>query len=371
MLYELFQNLLHWKTAGNLFHYITFRAAGAAFTAFVLSLLFGPAILAWLKRHGVKEKVQKTPALLLEPILAGKKDVPTMGGILLCGAILVSGLLWTRFDNNPYTVAGLGIVLFFGALGMLDDWIKLKEEFHGLRAWVKLLLLTLGSLGVALLLYWFAVEDGKLSHLSLLLPFAKDTRLSLTFAGLAGWAFWCWIVLAGSGNAVNLADGLDGLAAGLALFTGLALAVVCYLAGRVDFAPYLYIPYVAGAGEVAVLLSALVGACMGFLWFNCSPAMVFMGDTGSLPLGGLLGYAALVSRHEYVLLVSGGLFVADALSVMIQVGSFKLTGKRVFTIAPIHHAFQVKKMPENRIVVRFWILGAILSMMALAMLKVR
>ncbi len=371
MLYELFNSLLHWKAAGNLFGYITFRAAGAAFTSFLLSLLLGPAVLAWLERHGVKEKVQKTPAELLEPILKGKKNVPTMGGILLCGAILAAGILWTRFDNNPYTVAGLGIVLFFGALGLLDDWIKLKEEYRGLRAWVKLLLLTLGSLGVALLLYWFAVEDGKLSHLSLLVPFAKDVRLPLTFAGVASWFAWCWLVLAGSGNAVNLADGLDGLAAGLALFAGLALAVVCYLAGRVDFAPYLYIPYVAGAGEVAVLLAALVGACMGFLWFNCNPAMVFMGDTGSLPLGGLLGYAALVSRHEYILFVSGGLFVADALSVILQVASFKLTGKRLFLIAPIHHAFQVRKMPENRIVVRFWILGAVLSMMALAMLKVR
>ncbi len=371
MLYELFHSLLHWDAPANLLRYISFRAAGAAFTAFVLSLLFGPAVLAWLERHGVKEKVQETPAELLEPILKGKKSVPTMGGILLCGAILVSGILWTRFDNNPYTVAGLGIVLFFGALGLLDDWIKLKEEYHGLRAWVKLLLVSMGSLGVALLLYWFAVQDGKLSLLALLVPFAKNVRIPLAFAGPLVWFLWCWIVLAGAGNAVNLTDGLDGLAAGLAVFTGLALAVVCYLAGRVDFAPYLYIPYVAGAGEVAVLLAGLVGACMGFLWFNCNPAMVFMGDTGSLPLGGLLGYAALVSRHEYVLLVSGGLFVADALSVIIQVGSFKLTGKRVFLIAPIHHAFQVKKMPENRIVVRFWILGAILSMMALAMLKVR
>jgi len=371
VLYELFRSLLDWKAVENLFHYITFRAAGAALTAFLACLILGPAVLAWLERHGVKERVRKTPADLLEPLLEAKKNVPTMGGILLGGAILLSGLLWTRFDNNPYTVAGMGIVLFFGALGLLDDWIKLKEEFQGLRAWVKLLLVTLGSLGVALLLYWFAIQDGKLSQLSLLVPFDKDARIPLAFAGPVSWFAWCWLVLAGTGNAVNLADGLDGLAAGLAAFTGLALAVVCYLAGRADFAPYLYIPYVPGAGEMAVLLAALVGACMGFLWFNCNPAMVFMGDTGSLPLGGLLGYAALVSRHEYILFVAGGLFVVEALSVMIQVTSFKLTGRRVFSITPIHHAFQLKRIPENRIVVRFWILGAILSMMALAMLKVR
>ncbi len=276
-----------------------------------------------------------------------------------------------RFGNNPYTVLGIALVVFFGTVGFLDDLIKLREECRRLMAMVKLLLMTLGSLGVGITLYYFAVEDGKLSHLSIVLPFAKEARIPLYSLGVIPWLLWCFILVAGAGNAVNITDGLDGLASGLCVLAGGTMAVVCYIAGRIDFSSYLYIPYIPGAGEVSVIMASLVGACLGFLWFNCNPALIFMGDTGSLPLGGLLGFSALVSRHEYVLLLAGGIFVVQALSVMIQVGVFKLTGKRVFPFTPIHHIPQLRGMPENRIVVRFWIVGSMLSVGALAALKIR
>jgi phospho-N-acetylmuramoyl-pentapeptide-transferase len=336
-------------------------------------LVFGPRAIAWLSRQGVGERVDGTGSAKLESLHAHKKGTPTMGGAFVIGAILVSGLLWLRFDGpNRFSLPGLVLVAAFAAVGFWDDWVKLHNpKKRGISKREKQGALTIAAVLVG---WWLLVPAGLESASGgpqLYVPFFKDFALPLTAAfGLPFLALGA-LVLTGSANAVNLTDGLDGLATGCVATAAIAYAVITYAVGRVDWAEYLLVPHVAGAGEMTVLMTALLGGALGFLWFNAAPALVFMGDVGSLGLGGALGYAALVTRSELVLLVVGGVFVAEALSVILQVASFKLRGKRIFRCAPLHHHFQFGGMPETRVVIRTWIVSALLALCSLALFKVR
>ena len=288
-----------------------------------------------------------------------------------------SGLLWLRFDGvNQFSLPGLVLVAAFALIGFWDDWTKLKQgqsgqQKRGISKRQKQGALTVVAVLVCLWLTGPAGLQADLGGPRLYVPFAKDWSLDLSVMWGLPFLVFAVIVLTGSANAVNLTDGLDGLAAGCIATSAIAYAAITYAVGRVDWAEYLLVPHVGGAGEMAVLMAALLGGALGFLWFNAAPALVFMGDVGSLGLGGALAYAALISRTELVLLVVGGVFVAEALSVILQVGSFKLSGKRVFRCAPLHHHFQFGGMPETRVVARTWIVSALLAMCSLLLFKVR
>ncbi len=372
--------MLHWLApllfsddVCRLLGYISFRAAGAALTTFLLALWLGPRVIAWLSRQGIGERISGTGSATLENLHAHKRGTPTMGGLFVVGAILVSGAVWLRFDGpNRYSLPGLVLVAAFAGVGLWDDWVKLHNpNKRGISKREKQGALTIVAVLVG---FWLLVPAGLEAasggpHLHL--PFAKDFALPL--AGWFGVPFLLLavLVLTGSANAVNLTDGLDGLATGCIATAAIAYAGITYAVGRVDWSEYLLVPHIAGAGEMTVLMAALLGGALGFLWFNAAPALVFMGDVGSLGLGGALGYAALVSRTEIVLLVVGGVFVVEALSVILQVASFKLRGKRIFRCAPLHHHFQFNGMPETRVVVRAWVVSALLAMCSLALFKVR
>ena len=359
----------------RLLGYISFRAAGAAVTAFVFAVLVGPRVIAWLSRLGVGERIDGTGSARLEQLHAHKKGTPTMGGLFVIGGIVLAGALWLRFDApNHFSLPGLVLIAGFAAIGFWDDWVKLHDtnsKQRGISRRAKQGALTVVALLVALwLLVPAALESGS-GGPHLYVPFFKDVSIDLTVAFGAPFLVLALLVLTGSANAVNLTDGLDGLATGCIACAALAYAVITYAVGRADWSHYLLVEHVAGAGEMTVLMGALLGGALGFLWFNAAPALVFMGDVGSLGLGGALGYAALVSRTELVLLVVGGVFVAEALSVMVQIASFKLRGKRVFRCAPLHHHFQFGGMPETRVVVRTWVVSALLALCSLALFKVR
>ncbi len=361
----------------NLLGYISVRAGGAAVTAFLLSVVLGPAVIRWLQRQGLAERIDSTGSDKLEELHKDKAGTPTMGGLFVIGSILISGLLWLRFDGvNRYSLPGIVLIGAFAAIGFWDDWTKLRqgqrgENKRGISKRQKQGALTVVATLVGLWLLGPAGLQADLGGPHLYVPFVKDFALDLS--GLWGVPFLVLgvLVLTGSANAVNLTDGLDGLAAGCIGTSAIAYAVITYAVGRVDWAEYLLVPHVGGAGEMAVLMAALLGGALGFLWFNAAPAMVFMGDVGSLGLGGALAYAALISRTELVLIVVGGVFVAEALSVILQVGSFKLRGKRVFRCAPLHHHFQFGGMPETRVVARTWIVSALLALCSLVLFKVR
>ena len=361
----------------NLLGYISVRAGGAAVTAFLLSVVLGPAVIRWLQRQGLAERIDSTGSDKLEELHKDKAGTPTMGGLFVIGSILISGLLWLRFDGvNRYSLPGIVLIGAFAAIGFWDDWTKLRqglrgENKRGISKRQKQGALTVVATLVGLWLLGPAGLQADLGGPHLYVPFVKDFALDLS--GLWGVPFLVMgvLVLTGSANAVNLTDGLDGLAAGCIGTSAIAYAVITYAVGRVDWAEYLLVPHVGGAGEMAVLMAALLGGALGFLWFNAAPAMVFMGDVGSLGLGGALAYAAVISRTELVLIVVGGVFVAEALSVILQVGSFKLRGKRVFRCAPLHHHFQFGGMPETRVVARTWIVSALLAMCSLVLFKVR
>jgi phospho-N-acetylmuramoyl-pentapeptide-transferase len=361
----------------NLLGYISVRAGGAAVTAFLLSVLLGPAVIRWLQRQGLAERIDSTGSEKLEELHKDKAGTPTMGGLFVVGSILLSGLLWLRFDGvNRYSLPGLALIFAFAAIGFWDDWTKLRqglrgENKRGISKRQKQGALTVVATLVGLWLLGPAGLQADLGGPHLYVPFVKDFAVDLS--GLWGVPFLVMgvLVLTGSANAVNLTDGLDGLAAGCIGTSAIAYAVITYAVGRVDWAEYLLVPHVGGAGEMAVLMAALLGGALGFLWFNAAPAMVFMGDVGSLGLGGALAYAAVISRTELVLLVVGGVFVAEALSVILQVGSFKLRGKRIFRCAPLHHHFQFGGMPETRVVARTWIVSALLALCSLVLFKVR
>ncbi|MCD4690282.1 phospho-N-acetylmuramoyl-pentapeptide-transferase [bacterium] len=360
MLYHLLYPLRDYISAFNVFRYITFRSAYAAITALLISFLLGPLFIRMLRRHqltdGVREYVPESHA--------AKVGTPTMGGLLIITATIVPTLLWARLDNEFVWLMVIATV-WLGIVGFTDDFLKVvKKRRKGLVARYKLA----GQLGLGLLV-GVAIYGGTLlaSPGSIEVPFLKDAVLSLGPA----YVVFVMIVITASSNAVNLSDGLDGLAIGLVLFCALAFAAMSYVTGHVRFSDYLNIPYISGAGELTVYCSALIGAGLGFLWYNAHPAEVFMGDTGSLAVGGALGMLAILIKKEIWLLIVGGLFVIIAASVIIQVGSYKLRGKRVFLMAPLHHHFQKLGWPESKVVVRFWIVGALFALLAISTLKLQ
>jgi phospho-N-acetylmuramoyl-pentapeptide-transferase len=359
MLYHLLYPLHTEFSWLNVFRYITFRSIGSAVTGFLIMFLLGPFFIRWLKSQQIGQQVRSDgPETHLS-----KQGVPTMGGLLIVAAISLSTLLWADLHNGLIRVC-LGITLFYGLIGSVDDWKKIKKKnTAGLSARGKLLLQVLGASMVGLYLLLHPVYDGNLS-----LPFFKGFHPDL------GWWYipFAVAVIVGASNAVNLTDGLDGLAAGPVMITGGVYLIFSYAAGNVIVADYLQIPHVLGAGEVAVFCGSLVGACLGFLWFNAYPAQIFMGDVGSLALGGALGAVSIIIKQEFLLAIAGGVFVMEALSVILQVGYFKMTGgKRIFLMAPFHHHFEKKGWAEPKVVARFWIVSIILGLMALATLKLR
>ena len=345
----------------NLFRYITFRAMAASITAFLFCVLVGPRIIVWLKKLKATAHQEREHAASIHQFFTHKKDVPTMGGVILVGGTLLSILLWANLANRFVWLLFI-VGIWFGAVGFLDDWLKLRSKSSkGLASRAKLIGQVLMGLAIGLYLYMDPGFDKWLY-----LPFLKKGAiyLSITFIPFV------ILVLVGSSNALNLTDGLDGLAIGCTLFTTVTFAIIAYLVGRVDFAAYLGVTHVPEAGEVAVVCSALVGASAGFLWFNSYPAEVMMGDTGSLSLGGMLGAIAVLLKKEAVLVIVGGVFVWEALSVILQVASFKMTGRRIFRMSPYHHHLQLMGWPESKVTIRLWIIAMILAVIGLCTLKV-
>jgi len=351
---------LHTVFSGfNVFRYITLRSIGGAVTAFLVVLILGPFFIRTMRRFQIGQVVRDDGP---ETHLA-KQGVPTMGGVLILFAITAATILWVRLDN-PLVWLGLFVTLFYGGIGFIDDYRKIKKQnSKGLSAKGKLLLQVVGGSVVGLFIYFHPGFDGHLS-----IPFLKNFRPDL------GWFYVVFsvVVIVGASNAVNLTDGLDGLAAGPTIVTAAVYLVFSYLAGHVVLAEYLQLPYVVGSGELAVFCGAIFGGCLGFLWFNAFPAQMFMGDVGSLALGGALGSIAIIIKQEFLLAIVGGIFVMEALSVILQVGYFKIThGKRIFLMAPFHHHFEKKGWHEPKVVVRFWIVTIILGLLAVATLKLR
>jgi phospho-N-acetylmuramoyl-pentapeptide-transferase len=362
MLYNLLAPLAPDFAAFNLFRYLTFRTGGAVLTGLLISFVLGPYVISWLK--SVQRDGQPIREDGPKDHLIRKKGTPTMGGVLILAALSLSTVLWADL-SNVYVWAVLLVAIGFGAIGSIDDYMKLKRRSHrGLSGKFKLLLQVTLAAGAVI---WIGAQTSPALANGLAVPFFKTVLLDL------GWFFvpFAIFVVVGASNAVNLTDGLDGLAIVPVMIAAGVFALIAYLAGNVVFANYLQIHYVAGTGELAVLCGALVGAGLGFLWFNAPPAMVFMGDTGSLSMGGALGAIAVTTKHELVLAIVGGLFVLETVSVIVQVASFKLTGKRVFRMAPLHHHFEQKGWAEPTIVIRFWIIASILALAGLATLKLR
>lgn len=361
MLYHFLYPLSDYHAFFNLFQYITFRSGGALFTALMIALFLGKPFINFLRiKQGKGQPIRSDgPQSHLS-----KAGTPTIGGGLILISFGISLLLWCDLTNiYVWTVAG--VTFGFGLIGFADDYLKVtKSNVKGVSGKVRLSLgIVIGFLA-AMMIYNYSPE-GKSGLISL--PFTAEYSLHLGLFFLLFIAF----IIVGTANAVNLTDGLDGLATGPVIIASGAYAMIAYFVGNIHFANYLNIPYVAGVGEVTIVLSALIGACVGFLWFNAPPALVFMGDTGSLALGGALGTSAAITRHEIVLIIIGGLFVAETVSVILQVGGFKMTGKRIFRMAPLHHHYEQKGWPETRVVVRFWILAFILALVGLATLKIR
>ena len=345
----------------NLFRYITFRAGAAFFTALIFGFLFGRPLIDWLRVH--QGKGQPIRADGPQTHLA-KAGTPTMGGLLILAAMGVSTLLWARLDNG-YIWIVMAVTYGYALIGFADDYAKVtKQNVKGVSSRTRMLLgLALAALA-ALAATW--VQPAGL-RFGLALPVLKDAIVNL------GWFFvpFAMVVIVGTANAVNLTDGLDGLAIVPVMIAAATFGAISYVVGRVDYTSYLGVSFVPGTGELIVFCSALIGAGLGFLWYNAPPAAVFMGDTGSLALGGALGAIAVCTKHELVLVIVGGLFVVEALSVIIQVGYFKMTGKRVFLMAPIHHHFEKKGWGEAQVVIRFWIISMVLALIGLATLKIR
>jgi phospho-N-acetylmuramoyl-pentapeptide-transferase len=341
----------------NLIRYISFRAGAASATALLIGLLLGPKFISWLR--ATQGKGQPIRSDGPQSHLA-KRGTPTMGGLLILISVSVSVLLWMEL-SNPYVWACLLVTAGFGVIGWLDDYDKVKKAHHaGLSGKTRLALEFL----IAGFATWLMVKHG---GTALHVPFVKETVADLGWFYIAFGAF----VIVSFGNAVNLTDGLDGLATMPVIIASLAFLLISYLVGNVKFAAYLGIPHVPGAGDLTVLLMAIIGAGLAFLWFNAPPAAVFMGDTGSLALGGALGAVSVATHHEFVLVIVGGLFVVEALSVVIQVAVYKRTGKRVFLMAPIHHHFEHLGWSEPTVVIRFWIISFVLALAGLATLKLR
>ncbi len=366
MLYDLHQYSSTFE-GFNVFRYITFRAVGAAMTSFLLCLIFGNWVIRKLISLKVGQPIRtKEEVHRLAELHGGKKGTPTMGGVLLLGSVAVSTILWARPDNSFVWLA-LGSMLWLGLIGFVDDYLKVaKKKSDGLPGRLKLVAqFALAAVVTGFFLLNPAIE---VQARELFVPFYKEPLIHnlgwLTF-------FFFALVVVGTSNAVNLTDGLDGLATGCTITAAFTYGLLAYAAGNVKVASYLQIPFYPQAGELTILCMALVGAGMGFLWFNCYPARVFMGDTGALAIGGVLGVVAICTKQELLLLVVGGIFVVEALSVILQVLSFKLTGKRIFKMSPIHHHFELMGWKENTVIVRFWILSIMFAFLGLATLKLR
>ena len=361
--------MLYWLTqfsdvvnALNVFRYLTVRTGGAAFTSFLFVFMFGNSMINLLRLK--QGKGQPIRADGPQSHVIAKRGTPTMGGLMILSGVTVATILWAN-PTNPYVWIVLGVTLGFGMVGFYDDYMKVTKQTHdGISGRWRLLI---EALIAAAACYAIASLGRQPFGTSLAFPFFKEWVFDL------GWFFVVFgaFVIVGAGNAVNLTDGLDGLAIGPVMIAALSFGAITYFAGNALYADYLQIHFVPGTGELAVLLGAVLGAGLGFLWFNAPPASIFMGDTGSLALGGLLGAVAVATKHEIVLAIIGGLFVLEAVSVIVQVVSFKLTGKRVFRMAPLHHHFEQKGWTEPQIVIRFWIISIVLALAGLSTLKLR
>ena len=362
MLYHLLLPLSSEYAIFNVFRYITFRTGASIMTALLISFFVGPKFIAWLK------KIQKSG----QPIrddgpashLITKVGTPTMGGVLILIAVSLSTLLWSRLDD-PFVWIVLFVTLGFGIVGAIDDYTKLTQKSSkGISGKVKLLGQLAISIVAALAISYFSKPE--IADI-VYLPFFKDLFINLGYFFI----IWTVFILVGASNAVNLTDGLDGLAIVPIMLTAMSFCLISYLVGNQVFATYLQLNFIPGSGELAVFCGALIGAGLGFLWFNAPPAMIFMGDTGSLAIGGALGAISVITKHEIVLAIVGGLFVIETVSVILQVGYFKLTRKRIFLMAPIHHHFEKKGWAESTIVIRFWIIATIFALIGLSTLKLR
>ncbi|MBU6182516.1 MAG: phospho-N-acetylmuramoyl-pentapeptide-transferase [Verrucomicrobia bacterium] len=353
--------------AMNVFSYITFRAICAGVTAFILSLVFGNFVIRKLISLKFGQPIRTAEEVhKLYELHGSKKGTPTMGGILLVGSIVISTLLWAR-PENPFVWLVLFSTLFLGAIGLYDDWLKVaKKNSDGISSRLKFVLQCV----LAGIFTVFFLTNPKVSTVAqqLFIPFFKEPFL----IGMGWFTFVFYLlVIVGTSNAVNLTDGLDGLATGCTATVAASYAVLAYVAGNIKAATYLQVPFVVFSGELTVLCVALLGACLGFLWWNAHPARVFMGDTGSLAIGGMLGAVAICCKQELLLVIVGGVFVIEAMSVILQVASFKLTGRRIFKMSPIHHHFELSGWKENTVIVRFWIMSVLFALLGLATLKLR
>jgi phospho-N-acetylmuramoyl-pentapeptide-transferase len=362
MFYNLLYPLADVFSPFNLFRYLTFRSIAAFLTALVLSFVIGGGLIRWLRSKQAQGQPIRNdgPATHLT-----KKGTPTMGGLLILITLTVATLLWADLTNR-YVWIVLAITLAFGAVGFWDDFLKVtKKNPKGVPGKIKMVI---SIVVAAIAAYLIAQASPSALRYTMALPFLKDVLLPL---GIVGFLAFATLVMVGASNAVNLTDGLDGLAIGPVIMASAVFGLIAYVVGNTILTNYLYLHHVPRSGELAVLLAALIGAGLGFLWFNAPPAMVFMGDTGSLAIGGALGAVAVVTKHEIVLAIVGGLFVLETVSVIVQVLSYKWTGRRVFRMAPLHHHFEQKGWAEPTIVFRFWIIAAILAMAGLATLKLR
>ncbi len=361
MLYQFLLNYVDIFGFLNVFKYITFRTGLSLFTSLIIVLLIGEPFIKFFSNNKILDPIRDDGP---ENHIVKKIGTPTMGGVIILFGLLVSVLLWGNLSNVSILFC-IYITISFGLLGALDDYKKIKlNNSSGISFKFKLLSqIFLAIIGICFFLYFVDYQEIN----NLYFPFFKNLVINL------GWFFipFSVFIIIGSSNAVNLTDGLDGLATVPVILVAACFAFISYITGNIVFSDYLQIPYIEGTGEISIFCGAIIGSCLGFLWFNAPPAKIFMGDTGSLALGGSLGTIGIITKHEIVLAITGGLFVLEAVSVMVQVISFKLTGKRIFKMAPIHHHFEKKGWPESTVVIRFWIISIILAMIGLATLKLR
>jgi phospho-N-acetylmuramoyl-pentapeptide-transferase len=362
VLYELFYGLKDIWFGFNVFKYISFRASMAAVTSFLSCIIMGPVIINLLRQVNVKQYVRKEHVDGIYDLHKQKEGTPTMGGVLIIMSVLFSTLLWGIF-NNDYILLALGGMIWLGAIGFVDDCMKIKnKDSKGIQAVTKLA----GQVILALIVGLFVIRNNHIGT-DLYVPFFKNAVCNFGIF----YIIFVLLVIVGASNAVNLTDGLDGLAIGNVLFVTITYAIISYITGHVSLSKYLQVFYLPGAGELTIFCAALTGAGLGFLWFNSYPASIFMGDTGSLAIGGSIAIVSVLIKKEILLVIAGGILVMEAVSVIIQVCSFKLSRKKVFLMTPIHHHFQIKGWHESKITMRFFIISAILALLSLASLKVR
>jgi len=359
MFLDLIYPLFRFFTPLYVFVYITFRGAFAAVTTLLICYIFGGKIIELIRKLKIGQSIREDgPQTHLQ-----KSGTPTMGGIFIILSVVIAMLFWGDLHNKAVWVT-ICAFLAFGAIGFIDDFLKIsRRNSAGLAAWKKLVLQFAAAIAVVLVIYFTGDENTTLLYV----PFFKNPVIDMGWV----WIPFAVLLVVGESNAVNFSDGLDGLLAGLLIIVFLTLAVITYITGRIDYSEYLGIPYVPGAGELTVFCLAATGACVGFLWYNAHPAEIFMGDVGSLSLGGVIAVISLITKKELLILIIGGLFIVEIASVVIQVVSFKLSGKRVFKMAPIHHHYELSGWPEVKTVIRFWIIGGLFAIIALSTLKIQ